>query len=60
MQELGVTVHKADELTCLVAGINFLLRHFDAELYRVDHATFMYVHTRMHACTAVMAWQGDW
>ena len=37
---LGLTIHKADELGCLVDGINFTLQRHMKELYRVHHATF--------------------
>jgi type II pantothenate kinase len=38
---LGLTIRKADELGCLVDGINFTLQRRMKELYRVDHETYM-------------------
>jgi type II pantothenate kinase len=38
---LGLSTIKADELGCLVDGINFTLQRRMPELYRVDHGTFM-------------------
>ena len=39
---LGIELHKADEMGCLVAGINFLLTNYANELYTIDHNTYMY------------------
>ena len=39
-QTLGLSIIKADELGCLVDGINFTLQRNMQELYRVDHRTF--------------------
>ena len=40
LEQLGIAIHKADELGCLVEGINFSLQHGIKELYRVNHETF--------------------
>lgn len=41
LDTLGVRIQKADELGCLVDGINFTLQRGMQELYRVDHETFL-------------------
>ena len=41
--QLGVQTHKADELACLVDGINFLITITRNELYRVDYKSYMSV-----------------
>ena len=38
---LGLTIRKADELGCLVDGINFTLQRKMKELYRVDWESFI-------------------